>query len=319
MKKALRAATGRGQGRGVRRGAGRPARQPTFGRVRGAWLPVALASPTRPEEGTSRTRRCVGRGLRGRRAIHQVSRGVPQRRFALRAKFPFMLCYWVDVCVSADPAKLSWLRRLPTDVPVEPRSPARRGLPPAVPPWSAGSRRCGATGPPASASPLASCRSSRCLVSVCVRLWGSPPLFLIFALRLGGSMGAGRSHDLWPTGCGKARVSCGPAALQDLACPGRAAAWARAARPPRLRPHLHVAVCRLRAPGTGEGGHLGIVGAEPPDGPSVAAGTVSVCALPSRHVSPRSTLNRAGTGQLGLRLCSTLTEALEAYLGASNC
>lgn len=137
----------------------------------------------RPEEGTSRTRRCVGRGLRGHRAIHQVSRGVPQQRFALRAKFPFVLCYWVDVCVSADPAKLSWLRRLPTDVPVEPRSPARRGLPPAVPPWSAGSRRCGATGPPASASPLASCRSSRCLVSVCVRLWGSPPLFLIFALR----------------------------------------------------------------------------------------------------------------------------------------
>lgn len=181
MKKAPRTATGRGGGRGARRGAGRPARQPTFGRVRGAWLPVALASSTRPEEGTSRTRRCVGRGLRGRRAIHQVSRGVPQRRFALRAKFPFVLCYWVDVCVSADPAKLSWLRRLPTDVPVEPRSPARRASLPRSRPGQQGAGGAEPPGrPPAPPlSPRAEAAAVSCLsVSVC----GDRLLFFLYLL-----------------------------------------------------------------------------------------------------------------------------------------
>lgn len=150
-------------------------------RGRGAWLPVALASPTRPEEGTSRTRRCVGRGLRGRRAIHQVSRGVPQR--GLLSVQSSLSCCVIGLTCAFLPTQLSFLgsddspRTCPWNLAAR---PAGASLPRSRP----GQQGAGGAEPPGRPpapplSPRAEAAAVSCLsVSVC----GDRLLFFLYLL-----------------------------------------------------------------------------------------------------------------------------------------
>lgn len=115
-----------------------PAQPPTSGDVRSPWLSFAWAARRGLRGGPLGLATASGgdSGVRSR-PPGQLCRflPLPQQRSALRAKFPFVFYYRVDVWVSANPAKLSWLRRLPTDVPHKtlqpgpPRRPSHCPLP----------------------------------------------------------------------------------------------------------------------------------------------------------------------------------------------
>lgn len=96
----------------------RLAQLPASGDAQGSRLSFALASPTWPQEGVSRTCLCTRWGCRGLRAICQVSFGVfvpfPIKSWlSVQSSLSFFYC-GVAVWVSASPAKLPGLRLLPT-------------------------------------------------------------------------------------------------------------------------------------------------------------------------------------------------------------
>lgn len=236
-------------------GAGELAQLPTPGDVRASWLSFALASPTRPEEGT-RTRHCIRRGLRELRAVLRVSGGVscPSPSKALLSVQSSFLFFIVGLMCGFLPTQLSFLGSddSPRTCPMKPCSPARQGIPPTAPSlvsreqmvWS---RRA-----------VRHCHPSRLWAEAAAVscLSGDRFLFYLYLL-LGGNMGDTVDPTISdPLGLAVAKSAC-PVGLPPSKSCSRAAARARAARPPCSRPHLHVGrLPCLWALGTREGGHF---------------------------------------------------------------